>query len=103
METIIDESKQVMGLTLNLDRDELIDLICKIRASLPEDLRKASRVTAESERIVVGAREAAEQTVVDAQSEAQRVLVNAQNQAEKMVRDAESKAQHRLQEADSLA
>jgi vacuolar-type H+-ATPase subunit H len=102
IESLVEEGKHVFGLTM-ISREDFFELTNKLRASLPDEMRRANRVNQESERIVGGAREAAEQTVVDAQSEAQRVLDSARVQSEKLIRDAEIKAQSHLQEADTLA
>ncbi len=103
LESLVEDSKNLMGLTFNLDRDEFFELTNKIRVALPDEVRKASRVTAESERIVGGARETAEQTLMDAQAEAQRILQNSQSSAEKLTRETEAKVQQRAQESDAAA
>lgn len=103
LESLVEECHQFINFTVGFDREEFLELTSKIRASLPDEVRKACRVTAESERIVGGAREAAEATVNDAQVEAQRLIQNAQAQAEKMLREAEQRAQGRVQESDGYA
>jgi vacuolar-type H+-ATPase subunit H len=99
----------MFGLTM-ISREDFFELTNKLRASLPDEMRRANRVNQESERIVGGAREAAEQTVFSAESEAQRIMDLATQQgekvvrdSEKIVRDAEIKAQGLLQDADILA
>jgi len=99
----MEDSRQLLSFTVGLDREEFFELTSKIRASLPDEVRKAHRVTSESERIVGGAREAAEATVNDAQQEAQRLLQNSQGQAEKVLAEAEERSQTRVQEADGYA
>jgi cell division septum initiation protein DivIVA len=102
VESLVEEGKHVFGLTM-ISREDFFELTNKLRASLPEEMRRANKVNQDSERIVGGAREAAEQTVVDAKSEAQRVLDSSHQYAEKLVRDTEAKIHARLQDADALA
>lgn len=103
LESLVEDTRQFMNVTVGLERDEFFDLTNKIRVALPDEVRKASRVTAESERIVGGARETAEQTLLDAQQEATRVSQAAQTTAEKLTREADAKVQQRIQEAGSTA
>ena len=72
-----------------------MDLTNKIRASLPEEVKRASRVTAESEQIVDGARETAEQTLEEATPRPSRSPARPRMNAERMVRDAEAQAARR--------
>jgi len=103
LESLVEESYHFMNFSWGLDREEFFKLTNKLRASLPDEVRKAVRVTAESEKIIGGAREAAEQTLVDAQNEAKLSLQSAQAQSEKLVREAEGRAQARVQEAEAYA
>ena len=61
LESLVEDSRHlgILNLSIGLDREEFFELTNKLRASLPDEVRKACRVTAESERIVGGAREAA--------------------------------------------
>ena len=72
-----------LGFT-HIDRDVILDLTNKIRASLPDEVKKASRVTAESEQIVDGAREAATQTLEEAQAESDQISREARASAERL-------------------
>jgi len=103
LESLVEESYHFMNLSWGLDREEFFKLTNKLRASLPDEVRKAVRVTAESDKIIGGAREAAEQTLTDAHNEAKLTLQNAQSQADKIVREAEVRAQARVQEAETYA
>lgn len=92
LERLIDDQKTVMGVTLNFHPDDYIDITNKIRASLPEEVKRASRVTAESDKIVDGARETAEQTLEDATAEADEIVRESRINAERTMRDAEAQA-----------
>ena len=90
LERLIEDQKTVMGLTLNFHPDDYLDITNKIRATLPEEVKRASRVTAESDKIVDGARETAEQTLEEATSEADQIVREARANAERMLREAEA-------------
>ncbi len=90
LERLIDEQKTVMGLAWNFHPEDYHDLTNKIRASLPEDVKRASRVTAESDKIVDGARETAEQTLEDATTEADEIIRETRISAERLMRDTEA-------------
>jgi cell division septum initiation protein DivIVA len=92
LEHLIEEQRSVMGITLNFHPDDYLDITNKIRASLPEEVKRASRVTAESDKIVDGAREAAEQTLEDATSEADEIVRESRINAERMMREAEAQS-----------
>ncbi|MGI4789564.1 MAG: hypothetical protein ACRYFS_12015 [Janthinobacterium lividum] len=92
LERLIDEQKSIMGIALNFHPEDYHDITNKIRASLPEDVKRASRVTAESDKIVDGARETAEQTLEDATTEADEIIREARISAERVMRDAEAQA-----------
>ena len=102
IESLVEEGRHLFGLTM-ISREEFFELTNKLRASLPEEMRRANKLNQDSERIVVGAKETAEQTVLDARAEAQRVMDSSHQYAEKLVRDTEQKIQSRMQDAEALA
>ena len=103
LERLIDEQKTVMGLAWNFHPEDYHDLTNKIRASLPEDVKRASRVTAESDKIVDGARETAEQTLEDATTEADEIIREARISAERLMRDTEAQTNKMSLSAESAA
>lgn len=92
LERLIEDQKTVMGMTINFHPDDYLDITNKIRASLPEEVKRASRVTAESDKIVDGARETAEQTLEDATVEADEIVRESRINAERTMREAEAQA-----------
>ena len=102
LERLIDEQKTVMGLTW-FHPEDYQDITNKIRASLPEDVKKASRVTAESDKIVDGARETAEQTLEDATVEADEIIREARINAERHLRETEAEVNKMNLAAETLA
>jgi len=104
LEYLIENTRTIgMGFAYNFHADDYQDLTNKIRASLPDDVKKASRVTAESEQIVDGAREAAEQTLDDATAEAEHISREARLNAERMLRDVEAQANKMTLSAEATA
>ena len=103
LDRLIDEQKTVMGLAWNFHAEDYLDLTNKIRASLPEDVKKASRVTAESDKIVDSARDAAEQTLEDATVEADEIVREARINAERHLRETEAETNKMNMTAEALA
>ena len=103
LERLTDEQKTVMGLAWNFHPEDYHDIINKIRASLPEDVKKASRVTAESDKIVDSARDTAEQTLEDATVEADEIIREARISAERHLRDTEAETHKMSAAAEALA
>ena len=104
LETWIDSRKIVMGgLCSNFNKDEALDLAQKIKAALPDDVKRADRLTREKERVLSGARQTAEQTLEDAQGEAERIKRDAMAAAERLQHDAESYAERTRTMADTKA
>jgi cell division septum initiation protein DivIVA len=102
IESLVEEGKHMFGLTM-ISREDFFELTNKLRASLPDEMRRANRVNQESERIVVDARETAEQTVDEAKLGAQRVIEAAAQQKELILQDAKAKKDAMLEEAKTQA
>lgn len=59
-----------MGMLFRFDEDKFHMTIMKIRANLPEEMKKASKLARDSDRILEEARESAERVVADARNAA---------------------------------
>ena len=103
LERLIEDQRTVMGFTINFHPDDYLDITNKIRATLPEEVKRASRVTAESDKIVDGARETAEATLEDATSEADQIIRESRANAERLLREAEAQANKLTLSAEALA
>ncbi len=103
LERLIEGQRTFVGLTYDFHPDDYIDITNKIRASLPEEVKRASRVTAESDKIVDGAREAAEQTLEDATVEADEIVRESRINAERMLREAEAQSNKMTLSAEATA
>ena len=71
----------------------------KLKKALPDDLKKAERVTRDSDRVVSGAQTEAQRLVSDAQSEAQRMVGDARAQADRIIQDARSHSDRIIDDA----
>ena len=90
-----------MGVTYNFDQDDMLDLLHKVRASLPDEVKRASRVDS-GKRTDRGRR--ARDRRADAgrrPGRAERITREARASAERMVRDAETQAARATQTAEA--
>lgn len=100
LETLVENQNVLMGMTFNFRPDEYLDITNKIRASLPGELKHATKVAQDSEKIVDGARFTAEQLLEDANQEADQITRDARSTAEKHIREAEAHARKMVAEAE---
>jgi F0F1-type ATP synthase membrane subunit b/b' len=92
-----------MGIAFNFHQDEFMDQLNKIRASLPEDIKRASRLTQESQSMLEGARETAEQARIDAQADADRLIREAEDVSTRKAQSAEKEIEQRIKDANMKA
>ena len=92
-----------------VERDAVLDLIDQLRVAIPEEIRTAKRINAESERIVDAAREAAEETISRAQEQAafmigeRGLLEAAEAEGRRIVEAADAEAEDVRRGADDYA
>jgi len=109
LDDLAESAPKVFGRVWALKDDEFHMLINKIRASLPDEVRRASRVASDSDKIVSSAREEAEVIIEQAKDEAGRVVEEARQMAAKLVdtseinRLAKAQAQETMSSADAHA
>ncbi len=84
-ELIVDAPRYVGKVAWGINRDEAAIQIAKIRASLPDELKRASARVKESERLVDSAREDASSTLDGAKKQGEKVVDDAHKEAEKIV------------------
>ena len=58
LETRVEASRQIMNHAIWVDLDEFFDLTRRIKANLPDEIKRATRVSREGNRILEDAREA---------------------------------------------
>lgn len=80
--------KTLMG----FDHEQFYYLVLKVRANLPEDMKKAQRVAKDSDRIVEEARDVAVQQLETGRQESARILDSAKGEASRLVDQAKTQA-----------
>jgi len=88
---------------VGFDHEQFYYLVLKIRANLPEDLKKAHRVARDTERIVEEAKDAAIQQLESGRTEAARLLEAARAEAGRIVEQARSEAGRIIEQARAQA
>ena len=71
-----------------IDEEELLTLLDDLKATIPEDIRRASGIIAEKENTLRDANEQADEIVAEAQKEANELREQAQEAAENVYRQA---------------
>jgi len=89
LEDLAEGSYRLFGKAWGLDLDEFHMLTNKIRASLPDEVRRASRVANDSDKIVSAAKEEADLIVEQATVESNRIVDEARQMASKLVDTSE--------------
>jgi len=91
LEELVENARYIalLKLTFGLDHDEFFVLVNRIRASLPEDVKRASNVTRERDRILETAREESNHIIEQSRVEAERILEEARLQAQRLVDQSE--------------
>jgi regulator of protease activity HflC (stomatin/prohibitin superfamily) len=84
LEDMVEGSRHFMNKAWGIDLEEFYILTNKIKASLPDDVRKATRLTKDSQRIVDEAKLEAEQILERAKKEAERAVSEARSEAERL-------------------
>ena len=101
LEELPEKAKHLpMNTLVGFDHEQFYYLVLKIRANLPEDMKKAQRVARETDRIVDEAREAAVQRLEDGRHEASKVLEHAQAEASRIIEQARQQAIHMVDHSE---
>ena len=117
LEELVAQGTRVpMGSGVVIHRQRLLDLIDRLRVTLPADVRESREIVQRREEVLSEAQEEAARIVARAQAEveerlktesvvkqAQEMVREAENRAQNLVRDAEVQARERLDEAQSSA
>src|ERR1051326_3666889 len=85
LETCVENSKQIMNHAVWLDLDEFFEITRRIKASLPDEIKRATRVSREGNRILDDAREEAKRMLEEARAESERLVRTARAEAEQLV------------------
>lgn len=102
---MVKNKRRIFGRWVIIDEELFATKLHRMRASLPDEIRKAMEIQRESERYLRAAREEAQRIVEEAKREAEKILERARQEVEKLVneslivRQAEQKANEILDEA----
>lgn len=97
LEEIITKSPRLAGRSLVL-KDEFLELLDKIRLTLPPEVKKADKIISEREEYIKRAREEAERIMREATHRAEQILSEHQ-----LIREAEEEAEQITEKADEYA
>ena len=101
LEDLPEKAKHLPGrILVNFDEDQFFYLVLKIRANLPDDMKKAQRVARDSERIVDEARDAAVQQMESGRVEASRLLEDSRLEATSIVEQAHREADRLIEQSE---
>ncbi|MFN3420302.1 MAG: hypothetical protein ACK40X_01075 [Armatimonadota bacterium] len=106
---MVRNGRRLLGRWVIIDEELFATKLHRMRASLPDEIRKAMEIQRESERYLRAAREEAQRIVEEAKREAEKILERAQQEAERLVdenlivRQAQQKASEILSEAEQEA
>jgi vacuolar-type H+-ATPase subunit H len=89
LEDLADGAIEFWHRAWGLSLDEFHMLTNKIRASLPDEVRRASRVAGDSDRIVSAARDEGQMILQQAREEAERILEEAKTEQRRLTDESE--------------
>lgn len=101
LEQLVENGKYHVFDKVFIDEQAFFIQTSKLKKALPDDLKKAERVTRDSDRVVSAAQNEAQRMVGEAQSEAQRMVGEAKAEAQRLVGDARAQADRTIQDARS--
>ena len=102
LEEVVEKAPRVMGAIIRFDEDRFHMALMKIRANLPEELKRASRVVKESEQMMSEARDSTEKMVTEARRNAQMDLQKARAEAEKLKQDTTARLEQERKEFEAF-
>ena len=114
LEDLIENTPKKMGMMFRFDEDKFHMTVMKIRANLPEEMKRASKLARDSERIVEESREHADHIVEEARktalsefergkSEIAKTREQVENERKKIRDAAERETRQTLEEARTAA
>jgi hypothetical protein len=88
LEEIVDNTSKVMGVMLRFDEDRFHMTLMKIRANLPEEMKRASKLVRDSERMVEETKDTADKLIGEARKSAQQEIDRGKADAARMKEQA---------------
>jgi vacuolar-type H+-ATPase subunit H len=99
LESLVEDSKKFMGF-VRLDEEEFFMLVSKLRASLPEDVRRAGKITQNSDKIMEAAQSEAEMAIDSAHEDAGKIVEDARIEAEQVLTEAKAQSEALVQQSE---
>lgn len=104
LERLISEGKKVpLTNQYVINRDNVVDMIQRIRDSLPEAVVQADQVLAQEAQIIAEANSHFGNIIAEAESKARALSLDSKQRAEKTVNDANDEADHTVADAQQQA
>lgn len=88
---------------VRMDEDQFLELVRRLRVSLPADLEHAVRLTENSDRLWDSAQSEATRIIAEARTQAQGLIEDAQREADRVRASAEEASLQRKREAEAQA
>ena len=101
LEDLVEGSPKMMGALLRFDEDKFHMTVMKIRANLPEEMKRASKLARDSERIVEETRDNADRVVSEARRAALQELERGRAEATHLKEDAREESRRQNSEAQT--
>ncbi len=103
LEDLVENTPRIMGAMLRFDEDRFHMTVMKIRANLPEEMKRASKLAHDSERIVEETRENAERVVGDARKAALNEVSSAKSEAGRIREEIAAETRRQREELQNQA
>jgi vacuolar-type H+-ATPase subunit H len=104
LEELPEKAKHLpMNTLVGFDHEQFYYLVLKVRANLPEEMKKAQRIARDADRIIDEAKEAAVQHLEHGRTEANRTLETGRNEAERIVERAKEDGNRLVEQARAHA
>lgn len=102
LEELPEKAKHIRFLRtmIGFDEEQFYMLLLKIRANMPEDLKRAQRLARDTERIADEARDAAAQQVESGRAEAARIIAEAKAEAERILAESRQQAAKMVEQSE---
>lgn len=102
LEDLVENSRQLFN-TAFVNTEEFYNLVNKIRASLPEDVKTAARITRDADRVINDAKEQAAQITDQAKADAANIVEAARVESTRLVDASEIKQMATAQAKEIVA
>lgn len=102
LEELPEKAKHIRFLKtmIGFDEEQFYMLLLKIRANMPEDLKRAQRLARDTERIADEARDAAAQQLESGRAEAARIIAEARAEAERILAESRQQAARMVEQSE---